>query len=155
MSENQIKTQEEEVFEDRLLDLRRVTRMTAGGRRFNFEAVVVVGNKAGKVGVGLGKANDVAKAIEKARNNAKKNLIEIPLKEERTIPYEVEAKFSAAKVRIKPAKKGHGLIAGGPVRVICQLAGIKDISAKILSHTKNPLTNALAAIEALKKIRKI
>jgi len=152
MKENLNKNQEEE-FEDRLLEIRRVTRVTAGGKRFRFQAIVVVGNKAGKVGVGVGKANDVAKAIEKARNEAKKNLVEIPLKENRTIPYEVEAKFSAAKVRLKPAKKGHGLIAGGPVRVICQLGGIKDISAKILSHTKNQLTNALATIEALKKLR--
>jgi len=152
MNENLNKNQEEE-FEDRLLEIRRVTRVTAGGKRFRFQAIVVVGNKAGKVGVGVGKANDVAKAIEKARNEAKKNLVEIPLKENRTIPYEVEAKFSAAKVRLKPAKKGHGLIAGGPVRVICQLGGIKDISAKILSHTKNQLTNALATIEALKKLR--
>ena len=152
MEENQTKNQQEE-FEERLLELRRVTRVTAGGKRFRFEAIVAFGNKNGKVGIGIGKANDVALAIEKARNNAKKNLIVIPLKENRTIPYETEAKFSAARVRLKPAKKGHGLIAGGAVRVICQLGGIKDISAKILSHTKNQLTNALATIEALKKIR--
>ncbi|MCD6085536.1 30S ribosomal protein S5 [bacterium] len=152
MKENLTKNQQEE-FEDRLLEIRRVVRVTAGGKRFRFEAIVVLGNKTGKVGVGIGKANDVARAIEKARNNAKKNLIVIPLKENRTIPYEIEAKFSAARVRLKPAKKGHGLIAGGAVRVICQLGGIKDISAKILSHTKNQLTNALATIEALKKIR--
>ncbi len=144
---------QKEEFEERLLEIRRVTRVTAGGKRFRFQAIVALGDKKGKVGVGIGKANDIAKAIEKAKNNAFKKIIEVPLKENRTIPYFTEAKFSAAKVRLKPAKKGHGLIAGGAVRIICQLAGIKDISAKILSHTKNQLTNALATIEALKKLK--
>jgi len=138
-------------YEDQVLDLRRVTRVTAGGKRFRFRATVVIGNGKGRVGVGVGKGPDVQKAIEKAKNDAKKTAIDIKLKG-RTIPHEVEAKFSAARVLIKPAARGHGLLAGGSPRVVLKLAGVQDATAKCIGRTKNKLTNALAAIEALKNI---
>jgi len=137
-------------FNEKVLDIRRVTRVVAGGKRFRFRATVVVGDGKGKIGVGVAKGLDVAQAVEKSKRDALKNFITIKLKDNRTIPYEVEAKYSAARVRLKPAKAGHGLIAGGACRVVLELAGVKDISAKILGRTSNKLTNALATIEALK-----
>lgn len=134
------------------MDLRRVTRVVAGGKRFRFRATIVIGDLKGRVGVGIAKGVDVASSIEKARRSAKKNLIKVNLKDDRTIPYDIEAKYGAARVLIKPAPSGHGLIAGGPVRVVLGLVGIKDVSAKILSRTTNKLTNAMATIEALKKM---
>ena len=139
-------------FESRMLDLSRVVHVRAGGKKLRFRAVVVVGNKAGKAGVGVSSGTDVAQAIEKATYQAKKNVIEIPLVSE-TIPYEAEAKFGAARVILKPQRKGRGLTAGGTVRVICHLAGIKNISSKILGKTKNKLNNAMATISALKKLK--
>ncbi len=147
----EVKEKREE-FESKLLDLARVTRVAAGGRRFRFRAVVVVGNKEGKVGVGVEKGLDVAQAMEKATRLAKKNLIEIPIVKD-TIPYEVTAKFGAAKILLRPQKKGRGLVAGGVVRVICTLAGIKNISSKILGRTGNKLNNATATLAALKKLK--
>lgn len=144
--------EEKEEFESKLLDLARVTRVAAGGRRFRFRAVVVVGNKAGKVGVGVAKGLDVAQAVEKATRVAKKNLIEVPIIED-TIPHEVLAKFSTAKVLLKPKKKGTGLVAGGTVRVICTLAGIKNITSKILGRTGNKLNNAMATIKAFQSLK--
>jgi len=141
-----------EEFESKLLDLARVTRVAAGGRRFRFRAVMVTGNKAGKIGLGVAKGLDVAQAIEKATRLSKKNLIEIPIVQD-TIPHEVTAKFGAAKVLLRPQIKGRGLVAGGTVRVICTLAGIKNISSKILGRTGNKLNNARATIEALKKLK--
>lgn len=142
-----------EEYDSKLLDLARVTRVTAGGRRFRFRAVMVVGNKKGKVGVGVSKGKDVAQAIEKATNRAKKNLIEVPM-EEGTVPHRTEAKYEAAEVLVKPQSKGRGLVAGGAVRVICTLAGIRDISSKILGNTRNKLNIARATIEALKKLKR-
>jgi small subunit ribosomal protein S5 len=139
-------------FDSKLLDLARVTRVTAGGKRLRFRAVVVVGNKKGKIGVGVSKGLDVAQAVEKATRLAKKNLIEVPIVED-TIPHESYAKFGAARVLLKPQRKGRGLVAGGVVRVICTLAGIKNISSKILGRTGNKLNNAQAAIIALRKLK--
>jgi len=139
-------------FDSKLLDLARVTRVAAGGRRFRFRAVVVVGNRMGKVGVGVAKGIDVAQAIEKSTRMAKKNLVEIPIIED-TIPHEVFAKFGPARVLLKPKRKGKGMVAGGTVRVLCALAGIKNISSKILGRTGNKLNNAMATIEALKKLK--
>jgi len=139
-------------FESKLLELARVTRVTAGGRHFRFRAVVVVGNRTGKVGVGIEKGLDVAQAVEKATKIAKKNLIEVPIFKN-TIPHEVYAKYSSARVLLKPQREGRGLVAGGTVRVICNLAGIKNISSKILGRTGNKLNNARATIDALKKLR--
>lgn len=141
-------------FKDKVLDLRRVTRVVAGGKRFRFRATVVVGDGHGRVGVGVAKGLDVPQSIAKARAAAKKTLIEVILKKT-TIPHEVEAKFSAAHIRIKPASEGHGLRAGGAARTVLLLAGIKDVTAKTLGRTPNKLTNALAAIEALKKLHHV
>ncbi|TSC75770.1 MAG: 30S ribosomal subunit protein S5 [Parcubacteria group bacterium Gr01-1014_30] len=140
-------------FESKVLDLARVTRVAAGGRRFRFRAVVVVGNKAGKVGVGVAKGADVPQSVEKATRLAKKRLIEVPIVAD-TIPYETTAKFGPAKVLLKPKGKGRGLTSGGTVRVICALAGIKNISSKILGRTGNKLNNALATMSALQKLRR-
>jgi len=139
-------------FDSRLLDLARVTRVAAGGRRFRFRAVIIVGNRHGKVGVGVAKGSDVAQAVEKATRLAKKNLVEVPIIED-TIPHEVEAKFGPARVLLKPKRKGRGLVAGGTVRVVCTLVGIKNISSKILGRTGNKLNNAKATILALKKLK--
>lgn len=139
-------------MKDKVLDLRRVTRVVAGGKRFRFRATVILGDEKGKVAVGVAKGLDVAGAVSKAKNAAAKNILNITLKG-RTIPHEVEAKFSAARVKIKPAVEGHGLKAGGAVRVVLSLAGVKDATAKCLGRTPNKLTNALATIEALKKLK--
>ncbi len=139
-------------FESRLLDLARVVRVSAGGKRLRFRAVVVIGNKMGKVGVGVGKGLDVAQAVEKATRMAKKNILNIPTVEG-TIPYPVMAKFGAAQILLKPQRKGKGLVAGGTVRIVCSLAGIKDISSKMLGRTSNKLNNAMATIAALKKLK--
>lgn len=147
------KKPEKSEFKERMLDLRRVTRVVAGGKRFRFRATIVLGDLKGRVGVGVAKGLDVQSAMEKAKRDARKNMITTVLKENRTIPYDVEAKYSAAKVKIKPASKGHGMIAGGAARIVLELVGIKDISAKILGRTPNKLTNALATVEALKKLR--
>lgn len=141
-----------EDFKEKVLDLRRVTRVVAGGKRFRFRATLIIGDEKGQVGVGLGKGLDVQQSVGKAKVNARKNLFKIHLKD-RTIAHEVEAKFSAAHVKIKPAVNGHGLKAGGAVRVVLALAGVKDATAKCLGRTPNKLTNALATIEALKQLR--
>lgn len=139
-------------FDQQVLDLRRVTRVVAGGKRFKFRATVVIGNNQGKVGVGVAKGADVSQAVEKAVGEARKNLIIVPL-EKGTIPHEISAKYSAARIILKPASEGRGVIAGGAVRVVCTLAGIKSISAKILGRTSNKLNNARATMEALKKLK--
>lgn len=140
-------------FDEKVLEIRRVTRVVAGGKRFSFRATVVAGDRKGRVGIGIAKGLDVAAAVEKARRQAEKRMIRIDLKEGRTIPYDVEAKYSAARVRLKPVQEGHGLIAGGSVRAVLELLGVKDISAKVLGRTTNKLTNAMATLEALKKIK--
>ncbi len=139
-------------FESKLLDLARVAHTRAGGRKIGFRAVVICGNKKGKIGIGTAKGKDVALAVEKATRIAKKNLIEVPIVED-TIPYEVDAKFGAAKILLRPQRKGRGLVTGGTVRVICSLVGIKNISSKILGKTGNKLNNARATIKALKKLK--
>ncbi|MDD4931039.1 MAG: 30S ribosomal protein S5 [Candidatus Colwellbacteria bacterium] len=139
-------------FSDQVLELRRVTRVVAGGKRFRFRATVVVGDGKGKVGVGVAKGADVAQSVQKAKTAAKRKLVSFKIVNG-TIPHEVKAKFSAAEVLLRPAKEGNGLKAGGPVRAVMILSGVKDISAKCLGGTKNKLTNAMAAIEALKQLK--
>ncbi len=139
-------------FESTIVDIRRVTRVVAGGRRFSFSVSLVAGNKNGKVGVGLGKATDTALAIEKAMRNAQKNMINVPRTKEGTIPHEVEAKYKSAQVIIYPAP-GKGLTAGSSVRDVLDFAGIKDVGAKLHTRSKNKLNNARAAIEALKQLK--
>ncbi len=146
------KFKKKDEFESKLLDLARVAHTRAGGKKLRFRAIIIAGNKAGKVGVGVASGLDVARAVEKATFQSKRNLIEIPIIEN-TIPHEVEAKFGPARVLLKPQRKGRGLVAGGTVRIICQLAGIKNISSKILSRTGNKLNNARATILALSKLK--
>jgi len=138
-------------YESRLLDLARVVRVSSGGKRLRFRAVIILGNKNGKIGLGIGKGADVAQAVEKATRAAKKNVLEIPVAAD-SIPYEVESKFGAAHILLRPQRKGKGLVAGGTVRIICSLAGIKNISSKTLGRTSNKLNNAIATINALKMI---
>jgi small subunit ribosomal protein S5 len=139
-------------FDAEIIDVRRVTRVVSGGRRFSFRVAAVAGNYKGKVGVGLGKANDISDAIGKAINNAKKNSIKIALNDDNTIPHELSAKYNATKVDMYPAP-GRGLVSGSSVRDVVRLAGIKDVSTKLISRSKNRLNNARAAVAALKKIR--
>ncbi len=139
-------------FNEKVVDMRRVTRVMAGGKRFRFRATLIIGDGKGRVGVGMGKGTDVQQAVGKAKRDAQKHVITVALNK-RTIPHEVEAKFSAARVRLKPAKEGNGLVAGGAVRTVLTLCGIKDITAKCLGRTPNKVTNALATIEALKKLK--
>jgi small subunit ribosomal protein S5 len=139
-------------LKEKTIDLRRVTRVVKGGKRFSFRCTLIVGNERGTVGVGIAKGSDVAQAIDKARHDAQKNTFIIKLRQT-TVPHETEAKFSAARVLIRPAKKGSGLKAGGAVRSVLLMAGVQDASAKCLGRTKNKLTNALAALEALKKLK--
>lgn len=139
-------------FDQKTLDIRRVARVVKGGRRFSFRATIVIGNKNGKVGVGVGKGADVALAIDKATTNAKRNLIFVQVSKTGSIPHDVKAKFGSAVILLRPAREGRGLIAGGPVRAVATLAGIQNLTAKILSRSPNKLNNAKAAIEALKQL---
>jgi small subunit ribosomal protein S5 len=141
-----------EEFDSKLLHLTRISHMKAGGRRFRFRAIVVIGDGKGRVGLGISKGKDVSQAVEKAKKDAKKNLITVPILKE-TIPYQVEAKFSSVKILLKPQAKGKGLLAGGPVRIVCNLAGIKNISSKLLSPTKSKMNIAMATMKALGKLR--
>ena len=136
-----------------MVDLRRVARVMAGGRRFTFRATLVAGDRRGRVGVGVGKGTHTALAMEKALRSARKNMISVSRTDSGSIPFEVEAKYGAAVVKMRPIASGRGLVAGSAVRSVLELAGITDTSAKIISHTKNKITNARAAIEALKKLR--
>ncbi|MEZ4156418.1 MAG: 30S ribosomal protein S5 [Candidatus Paceibacterota bacterium] len=139
-------------FEEQVIDLRRVVRVMAGGKRFRFRATLVIGDKKGRVGIGMGKGGDVQQSIQKAKNKAKKNLIIVQMNKG-TIPHQVDAKYSAARVLIKPAKEGNGLVAGGAVRTVLHLAGVNDATAKCLGRTTNKVTNALATIDALKQLK--
>ncbi|MDP2651146.1 MAG: 30S ribosomal protein S5 [bacterium] len=140
-------------FDQKIISLRRVTRVVAGGRRFSFSVGVVAGNRKGMVGVGMGKAGDTPLAIEKAFRDAKKNMITVNTTKDMSIPHEVESKFASSKVRIMPAP-GKGILAGSSVRTVLDLAGIKEVSAKLQTRSKNSLNNASAAIEALRKLEK-
>lgn len=142
-------------FDQKVLDIRRTARVVAGGRRFSFRATVIIGNRNGKVGLGTGKGSDVASAVEKGVAQAKKSVIFVTLNDKKTISHEVEAKFAAARVRLKPGGEGRGLVAGGPIRVIADLAGIKNMTAKILGRTVNKLNNAKATIEALRSLKAV
>jgi small subunit ribosomal protein S5 len=142
-----------EEFKEKVLDMRRVTRVVAGGKRFRFRCTIVLGDERGRVGIGVAKGSDVQQAVAKAKADAKKNMIVVQLKDQRTIPHQVIAKYSAARVLLKPASSGHGLRAGGAVRFVLAFAGVKDATSKILGRTPNKLTNAMATIEALRKFK--
>ncbi|MDO8667605.1 MAG: 30S ribosomal protein S5 [bacterium] len=141
-----------EEFEQKMIDIARVTRVMAGGKRMRFRACVAIGNKKGRVAIGLAKGADVTGAVTKAVNKAKKEFIDIPIVNE-TIPHEIYQKFGAAKILFKPAKKGRGIIAGGVVRIILELAGVKNVTSKILG-TGNKVNNAKCVIEALKNLKR-
>ncbi len=138
-------------FDQKIIGLRRVTRVVAGGRRFSFSVAVVAGNRKGTVGVGTGKASDTPLAIEKAFRDAKKNMIAVNVTKNMSVPHDVEAKYAASRVIIMPAR-GKGILAGSSVRTVLEMAGLKEVGAKILSRSKNTTNNALAAIKALKKL---
>ena len=141
-------------YKDEVIDIRRVTKVTKGGRTLHFSATVAVGDKKGKVGIGSGKSSEVVEAIKKARMQAVKNTHKITIVDGRTISHEMIGTSGAAKVMIKPAKAGTGVIAGGPVRTVLELAGVKDILSKSLgSSTK--INMAFATLEALKEQRTI
>ena len=137
-------------FEEKIVQVNRVSKKTKGGNKIGFSVLVVVGDKKGKVGVGLGKAPDVSSAIRKGVTLAKKHMITVPIIKG-TIPLEVYIKFGAARVMLKPAPLGSGVIAGGAVRSVVEAAGIHNISSKVLG-TDNQASNVYAAIEALKRL---
>ncbi len=139
-------------FDQKIISIRRVTRVMAGGRRFSFSVAMVIGDKKGRVGVGIGKAGDTQLAIEKAVRDAKKHMITVPMNKESRIPHDVHVKVSSSEVMIMPAP-GRGLVAGSSVRTVLELAGVKDVTAKIFSRSKNKLNNARAAVEALKQLK--
>jgi small subunit ribosomal protein S5 len=136
-----------------MISVRRVTRVSSGGRRFTFSAAVIIGNKKGKVGVGIGKAGDTSVAIDKAVKNGKKNILDVKRTPSNSIRHDVLTKYSSAIVSIMPAK-GRGLIAGSAVRDVLTLAGITDVNAKILSGSKNKLNIARATVQALSLLKK-
>jgi len=138
-------------YDQKIVDIRRVTRVVAGGRRFSFSVVLAVGNRKGTVGLGMGKAGDTALAIDKALRDAKKKFLHLSLSKNMSIPHEIEAKYASARVFMSPAA-GRGLIAGSAVRQILELAGIKDTMAKIRSGSKNRLNIARVTIDALSQL---
>lgn len=137
-------------FEEQIVQINRVSKKTKGGNKVGFSALAVVGDKKGRVGVGLGKAPDVSSAIRKGINLAKKHLINVPLVDG-TIPFRIDVKVGAAKVMLKPAPPGSGIIAGGAVRSVVSAAGIQNISSKVLG-TENKANNVHATLEALKRV---
>lgn len=139
-------------FDNKIISVRRVTRVVAGGRRFSFSISMVIGDKKGRVGVGIGKAADTPVAIDKATQNAKKNMITVRLNKKNSISHPVEAKYSSARVSIMPAP-GKGVIAGSATRVVLELAGIKEVSSKIFSRSKNKLNIARATVKALETLK--
>lgn len=143
--------QEPKEFEEKTVQINRVSKKTKGGKRMNFSVLVVVGDKKGRVGVGLGKAADVASAMRKASSYAQKHLITVATRGT-TIPHEVRLKLGAAQIMLKPAPAGSGVIAGGPVRAVVEAAGIRDIVSKILG-TNNKASNVYATFEALKRLK--
>jgi small subunit ribosomal protein S5 len=140
-------------FEQKMIDLRRVARVVSGGRRFAFRATLVIGDRNGRVGLGLGKAADTTAAIEKAYSQAKKQLIRVPLTKTGSIPHESLGKYGSGLVLIRPAALGRGLVAGTSARVVLDLAGVKNATSKVLSRTKNKLNNARATLAALEGLR--
>jgi small subunit ribosomal protein S5 len=141
-----------ERWNERVVQISRVTKVCKGGKKLSFRAVVIIGNENGQVGLGIGKADDVLEGVKKAVNNAKRNLIQVPITKNFSIPHKVVGKYGAANVIIKPATVGSGVLAGGSVRTVLELSGIQNISAKQLG-CNNLLNNARAAVCALNSIK--
>jgi len=139
-------------FDQKILSIRRVTRVVSGGRRFSFSVAMVIGDRKGSVGIGLGKSTDTTLAITKAVASAKKNMIKVPLNKDMSLNHGIEAKYKSSSVIVMP-NKAKGVVAGGSVRDIINLAGMKNITGKILSRSKNQLNNARATISAFSKLK--
>ena len=139
-------------WQERIVQVRRVTKVVKGGKKLSFRAILIIGNEKGQVGVGVGKASDVIGAVKKAVTDGKKHLIEIPITRENSIPHITTGRSGAAKVIIRPSAPGSGVIAGGAVRTILELVGVKNILAKQLG-SNNPLNNARAATDALSQLK--
>ncbi len=152
MDRGRIDANQMEDIKEKVISINRVTKVVKGGRNFRFSVLVVVGDENGHVGVGMAKAIEIPDAIRKAIQDAKKRMIEVPLRET-TVPHEMIGEYGAGRVLIKPASQGTGIIAGGPVRAVLELAGVKDIRTKSLG-SNNPRNMVNATIEALKSLKK-
>nr|AYR06425.1 ribosomal protein S5 [Rhodogorgon sp.] len=148
-----IKNKEQEtVWEERVVQVKRVTKVVKGGKKLSFRAIVIIGNEKGQVGVGIGKASDVINAVKKGVADAKKHLVNVPLTKDDSIPHKINGHAGAAQVIIRPSAPGSGVIAGGSMRSVLELAGVKNILAKQLG-SNNPLNNARATINALLNLK--
>nr|QCI06926.1 ribosomal protein S5 [Halydictyon mirabile] len=147
-----IKNKEEINWEEKVIQVKRVTKVVKGGKKLSFRAILVIGNNEGQIGVGVGKANDVIGAVKKGVSDAKKNIINIPITKSYSIPHPIYGIAGAAKIILKPSATGSGVIAGGSSRIVLELAGIKNILAKQLG-SNNTLNNARAALNALQNLR--
>ena len=139
-------------FDQQIVDLARVTRVTKGGKQLSFRVCILIGDRKGRVGYGVQKGKDVQIAVEKAVRQAKKNMITVPIVNE-TLPHRVETKFKAGRVMLKPAPRGSGIIAGSSIRVILELAGVPNASSKMVGKTNNKITNVLTVFKALKSFK--
>lgn len=148
---NKLKEKETD-WQERIVQVRRVTKVVKGGKKLSFRAILIIGNEKGQVGVGVGKASDVIGAVKKAATDGKKHLIDVPITKDNSIPHIITGRSGAAKVIIRPSAPGSGVIAGGAVRTILELVGVKNILAKQLG-SNNPLNNARAATDALSQLK--
>ena len=139
-------------YEQKILDIRRVARTVSGGRRFSFRVTVVLGDRKGKLGIGTAKGQDVSASVEKAVQQARKNMVKIHM-HNGTIPHTIEKKVKSAKITLRPAKEGTGIIAGGAVRAICDVVGLKNITGKITGKSTNKINIAIATVEALMEMK--
>lgn len=144
--------EKETTWQERVIQIRRVSKVVKGGKKLSFRAIVVVGNERGQVGVGVGKASDVIGAVKKGVADGKKHLVDVPLTRSNSIPHPTNGLGGAAKVMMRPAAPGTGVIAGGAVRTVLELAGVRNVLAKQLG-SDNPLNNARAAVDALDGLR--
>jgi small subunit ribosomal protein S5 len=149
MAKSNRNREKETNWQERVVQIRRVSKVVKGGKKLSFRAIVVVGNERGQVGVGVGKASDVIGAVKKGVADGKKQLVDVPLTKANSIPHPIEGRGGAAKVMLRPAAPGTGVIAGGAVRTVLEMAGVKNVLAKQLG-SDNPLNNARAAVNALR-----